>query len=415
MSLGNWGESLLRDAAGAFFGSEYLRDYTHASKTFRTNSYEYTPKFKFLFHTYFEINPEVYSSDANLAVLVKEIKLPSYTMQTTQLNQYNRKRIIQTKIRYEPIDIVFHDDSGDNITRMWEAYYRYYYNDGSKPGQVLQGARGNTSFANETGSSTTNYNDRNIYIDSTAGEEHDWGYSGGYNAPDGKKLPFFKNITIFGLNQHDFTAYTLINPVITNFSHDTYNYAEGNGVMQNRMTVDYETVVYNYGNLDGRTPGDIVTQFGSETDYDRTPSPIMNPGANGTVLGQGGLVDAAGGAIKSLQNGDVLGAVNAASAVYNGIKNPNLIENAATELTNSFINSLSNNPTNRNAPFTLPGASQTPGLLGLAGSPTVGAISSPTIITDEPLAGTQYNGINISDVAGFPVEAPFNTGPNVTV
>jgi hypothetical protein len=413
MSLGNWGQSLLRDAAGAFFGSEYLRDYTHASKTFRTNSYEYTPKFKFLFHTYFEINSEVYSTDGNLSVLVKEVKLPSFTMQTAQMNQYNRKRIVQTKIKYDPIEIVFHDDSGDNVTKMWEAYYRYYYNDSSKPGQVLQGARGNNSFFGELGTSTTNYNDRNIYTDSTAGEEHDWGFSGG-GTYGGKKLPFFKNITVFGLNQHNFTAYTLVNPMITNFSHDTYNYSEGSGVMQNRMSIDYETVVYNYGNLDGRNPGDIVTGFGSETDYDRTPSPIMVPGANGTVLGQGGLVDAVGGSIDALEDGDVLRAINNANAVYNGIKNPNLVENAAIELTNSFFNSLSNNPTNRNAPFTLPGASQTPGLLGLAGSPTIGAISSPTIITDEPLAGTQYSGINVSDVSGFPIEAPFNTGPNIT-
>jgi hypothetical protein len=418
MSLGNWGESLLRDAAGAFFGSEYLRDYTHASKTFRTNSYEYTPKFKFLFHTYFEINPEAYSTDGNLSVLVKEIKLPSFTMQTAQMNQYNRKRIVQTKIKYDPVEIAFHDDSGDNVTKMWEAYYRYYYNDPSKPGQVLQGARGNNSFFGELGTSTTNYNDRNIYTDSTAGEEHDWGFSGG-STYGGKKLPFFKNITVFGLNQHNFTAYTLVNPMITNFAHDQYNYAEGNGVMQNRMTIDYETVVYNYGNLDGRNPGDIVTGFGSETDYDRTPSPIMVPGANGTVLGQGGLVDAVGGAIDSLLEGNVLDAIQTAGRAYNSVKNTNLLETAALELENSIRNTLSNTPNNRNALFSIPGASQTPGLLGLAGSPTIGASSSPKTITDEPTAGTQFNGTNFTGVTGFPIEAPFggnfNVGPDGTV
>jgi hypothetical protein len=46
----------LKDAVGGFFGSDYLRDYTHASKTFRPNAYQYAPKFKFLFHVYFEIN-----------------------------------------------------------------------------------------------------------------------------------------------------------------------------------------------------------------------------------------------------------------------------------------------------------------------------------------------------------------------
>jgi hypothetical protein len=58
-------QNLLKDAAGTFFGSDFLRDYTHASKTFRTNGYQYSPKFKFLFHVYFDINPEAYSQNVS--------------------------------------------------------------------------------------------------------------------------------------------------------------------------------------------------------------------------------------------------------------------------------------------------------------------------------------------------------------
>lgn len=407
MSLGNWGENLLNGAVGGFFGSPYLRDYQHAAKTFRPNSYEHAPKLKFLFHTYFEINPQAYKSTSNFSVLVKEVKLPSFTMQTEQLNQYNRKRIVQTKIKYDPIEITFHDDNGNNVNRMWEAYYRYYYNDASKPGQVLQGARGNNNFATEAGTATTNYNDNNIYRQSEDGEEHNWGFVGGANKSDGTKVPFFRNITVFGLNQHEFTAYTLVNPVITNFSHDTYNYSEGAGIMQNRMTIDYETVVYNIGSLDGRSPEDIVTGFGNPANYDRTPSPNMAPGANGTILGQGGLIDAAGGAIRSLQEGNVLGALLNASAVYNGIKNPNLVENAALELSSMFVDSATNTPTNRNTLFSIPGSSKTPGLSGLAGSPTINAKQNPPTVNSEPLAGAQYAGNDVS--SGFPIEAPFGS------
>ena len=49
-------QKLATDAAAGFFGNEYLRDYTHAAKTFIPNAYQYAPKFKFLFHVYFEIN-----------------------------------------------------------------------------------------------------------------------------------------------------------------------------------------------------------------------------------------------------------------------------------------------------------------------------------------------------------------------
>ena len=105
-----------------------------------------------------------------------------------------------------------------------------------------------------------------------------------------------------------------------------------------------------------------------------------------------------------------MGSSAMSNGVYNGTKFPNLTENEAINLTNQFTNAMNNKPTNRNAPFFIPGANQTPGVLGLANAPTVGAKFRPEVITNEPVAGTQFNGISLSDVAGFPIEAPFNTG-----
>jgi len=419
MPLGNWGQSLQQgDAQG--FGSAYLRDFAHASKTFTPNSYENAPKFKFLFHTFFDINPQAYFSDANYGVLVKEVRLPSFNFTTHQLNQYNRKRIVQTKIKYEPIDITFHDDNGNTINKLWEAYYRYYYSDGSKPSNVLRADRGGGNFplfeGGPLGQATIAYNDRDIYDGEAPWT--DWGLVGGSNREfinDGVKVPFFKNITIFGLNQHDFTAYTLVNPMITNFSHDTYKYDSGNGIMENRMTIDYETVVYNAGNLDGRTPENIVTGFGSERTYDRRLSPITPAGNNGAVLGAGGVVDGAGGSVRSLQFGsteEVSESFLEAEEQYNGTKFPNLNTDDQLALNQGFEDAFTNSPTNRNTPFDIPGASQTPGFTGQAGSPTVGALISPAVIFDEPTAGNQFNG-NPNKVTGFPVEAPFGSGFNL--
>ena len=283
--MSGFNQNLLNDVAGvgSLFGNAILRDYAHASKTFRTNSYQYAPKLKFLFHTYFELNTSL-GDQTNFGLLVKEIKLPTFAFQTAQMNQYNRKRIVQTKIKYEPIEISFHDDNGNQATKLWEAYYQYYYNDSTKPGSVLGNNRGAAAVGQN------DYNSRNIYNSSISGDD-DWGFSGGQNSGAGVKVPFFKNITVFGFNQHNFTAYTLINPVITSFGHDTYNYSEGSGTMTNRMTLDYETVVYNYGAMDGRSPGNIVSGFGDPAHYDTLPSPIAGQG-QGTILGQGGLVDA---------------------------------------------------------------------------------------------------------------------------
>jgi hypothetical protein len=130
-------QNLLTDVAAGFFGNDYVRDYTHAAKTFRSNSYQYAPKFKFLFHVYFEINPAVYSrgisQGSNFGLTVKTIDLPKYTIDTATLNQYNRKRLVQTKIKYQPINVVFHDDNGNLVNDMWYNYYTYYFKDADKP------------------------------------------------------------------------------------------------------------------------------------------------------------------------------------------------------------------------------------------------------------------------------------------
>ena len=407
-------QDLLQGAAGTFFGSDYLRDYTHASKTFRTNAYQYAPKFKYLFHVYFDINTQAYNQNvntgANFGLAVKTVKLPSFKFDTATLNQYNRKRIIQTKIKYDPISIAFHDDNGTAagtptaggiIRSMWKAYYNYYYADGNNAQVVFAGARGGKNpqvggIAGQGGTAASangaTYNSRNQYEPSITGNAT-WGYIGDTNVPSdigGQKIPFFKNITVFGFNQHNFVAYTLINPIITDFSHDTYSYAEGTGTMENQMTLDYETVVYNEGAISGSTPSDIVTGFGLDANYDRTLSPISRPGSQQTILGQGGLVDGANGVLNNLANGNILGAVQAAGTTYNTFKNANLKQLAKSELTAGIINAVQQTP-NRNINVTTPIFGATPTTLGTANAP-VNAQASPQQLGRNPYAGTSNTG-----------------------
>jgi hypothetical protein len=236
-----------------FTEANNLRDYTHASKTFTTNSYELKPRFKFLFQVSFTLNTDIPQLNtligvdkiSSLGYLVKTVDLPKYTIATETLNQYNRKRIVQTKINYDPVNIVFHDDSGDNSRNLWYNYYSYYYKD---PGQNYLSPNSENG---SLGSSANlqkgfGYNDRDIYSDKRIGNVNDWGFAGesyndGTSSASGKP-PFFRDIRIFGMDQHKFAEYILINPVITNWSHDQYNYSEGGGIMQNSMTIGYETV-----------------------------------------------------------------------------------------------------------------------------------------------------------------------------
>ncbi len=321
-----------------------LRTFQHASKTFTTNGFANAPKLKFLFHVYFEINDTLLGTNSNAfpeahlpGLLVKNITLPKYNVTLAEMNQYNRKRYVQTKINYDPVSIAFHDDGLDAVKHVWNSFYNYYYNDAG------------TASAN-----ATTINTRNTY-DNALGNQQNWGYLGepstsAVAAAIGNPKPsFFKSIKIYGFNQHNFTLYTLVNPIIERFEHDTYDYSQATGIMENRMTVRYETVTYSEGAIDGNNPGSKVKGFGKSSTYDRTLSPIARAGSNSSILGQGGLVDAIDGIVKDIDGNNWLGAAIKAKTAYNTFKNSNLTKQAAkeavdlvTEGANAYLNKVLN-------------------------------------------------------------------------
>lgn len=331
-----------------FYGNNSLRDYQHASRTFTTNAYELKPRFKFLFHVSFTLNVQeipalrgAMGNDdiTNLSYVVKTVDLPKYTIDNETLNQYNRKRVIQKKINYDPVTLTFHDDGGDTVRNMWYNYMSYYYKD---PTQQYLGPNNTNGSIGPSANRQAGfgYNSRDIY--SNVRQVNDWGYIGeafndGTSSASGKP-PFFRDIRIYGLDQHKFAEYVLINPLITNWSHDQYSYAEGGGTMQNSMTVAYETVKYYTGAV-GRAGqgGDLNVQgFADSAHYDTTPSPLSRPGANATVFGQGGLLDAGVGILEDLQSGSVLGLIGAAQKAgrtYNTFKGKNLAAITKNEAT----------------------------------------------------------------------------------
>lgn len=314
--------------ASGFLGNNVLRDYQHASRTFTTNAYELKPRYKFLFHVSFTLNlAEIpflrgaFGNDdiTNLSLAVKTIDLPKYNIEVETLNQYNRKRIIQKKLNYEPINVTFHDTSGDLIRKMWYYYMNYYYKDSSQRYLDPNNTNGSNG-ADVQRQAGFGYNARDIYAKERVGNVNDWGFigeafnDGSTNGVAGGKPAFFRDIRIYGMDQRKFAEYILINPLITSWSHDQYNYAEGAGTMQNTMSIAYETVKY-YSGAVGRSQsgGDPNVQgFATDAHYDKTLSPIARPGSNATVFGQGGLLETGAGIIGDLQSGSVLGLIGAA-------------------------------------------------------------------------------------------------------
>lgn len=359
-----------QDFLQGFIGVENLRDYAHASKTFTTNGYEFAPRNKFLFHVYFNINTkEIPTLDAvfpsgdksSLGLLVKTVQLPTFNIETETLNQYNRKRVIQKKINYQPVQLDFHDDGGDLVRNMWYNYYSYYYKDSANQYGPPSDNGSIGAVANPPG---FGYPVRDIYAPNRY--VNDWGYigesynqgnagsSGAGNGADQTtgKPPFFKDITIYGMDQHKFAAYTLINPLIKEWRHDTYDYSQGNGIMQNTMVLEYETVKYYAGDIgkDGTTGGTNIPGFGNPEHYDTLRSPLARPGSTTSVLGQGGLLDVGLGIISDLQSGSVagvIGAVQKAGTTYNTWKGKDL---------QSIISEEANNAAKQVIQTSLPGA-----------------------------------------------------------
>jgi hypothetical protein len=320
-----------QDFLKGFFGVDYFKDYEHASKTFTTAGFGNSPKFKFLFHVFFSINtsqlPKVQNNllytegeQSVIGLLVKNIELPKFRIDTETLNQYNRKRVVQKKIEYQPIRIVFHDDNDDLIRSLWYNYYSYHYKD---PNQKYHSIPVDNGSAGQTQTQTTgfDYNSRDIY--SATRLVNDWGFIGesyqdATNSAGGKPA-FFRDISIFGFNQHKFVEYSLINPLISEWNHDTYDYSQGDGIMENTVSIAYETVKYYAGDIGSVVNGSSpVPGFGDIAHYDQIESPLNRPGGTRSALGQGGLVDAGQGIIQDLSTGSFnpIGAMQKAGTVY---------------------------------------------------------------------------------------------------
>lgn len=311
-----------QDFLNRSFGNEYLRDYAHASKVFRSNGYENAPRLKFLFHVYFNINTveiptlrNIYGAGqaSTIGLLVKNVQLPQFQIQTDTLNQYNRKRIIQKKIDYQPVQFELHDDGGDLIRTMWYNYFSYYYKDPSQKYNNISNINGTNGVSNSDPNGFS-YNSRDIYSNNR--EVNDWGFIGesyndGTNSATGKP-PFFRDISIYGFDQHKFVQYTLINPLITTWNHDQYDYSTGDGTMKNSVTVAYETVKYYSGGIGAQRPDTNVYSFADPNAYDTYPSFLQTPGGQASITGQGGQVYQGQGTVQDLQAGTVASPVGGA-------------------------------------------------------------------------------------------------------
>lgn len=282
---------------GVFGKGPITKDYQHADRVYVKNNYARAPKFGFLYFINFNINTAALPRSniwgnigyKEVGLLVKRADLPKFSISTETLNQYNRKTIIQTALKYDPITIDFHDDNS-NITRdLWKSYFQYYYMD------------------------STYGKDKDFPIEFKNTKYSVENYSYGLNSF--QSTPFFSSIDIYVLHQHKFTHYVLINPIVTNWSHDTLDQSDSSKILTNKVTVAFETVLYKEGSITQSSPAGFASTY-----YDTAPSPLSIAGnGTNTLLGPGGIING----VDQILNGE-------GSLLQKAILGANVLRNAKT-------------------------------------------------------------------------------------
>ena len=222
------------------------RDSQYASRGFKINQGQFTtnaliPKPKFLFFVKFvrplgEQNPNTTRDIAELNRLsntkdgivfqVKTIDRPKFNLEVETLSQYNKKRIVQKKINYQPMTMTFHDDINDQVLSFWTEYFRFYYGDGN---QIISGNWNNDIV-------TPDFNEGNGGIG--------WGYLGNFASRSPNRMHFLERIELFQFYGRYYTKIQFIHPKITMIDHDANDYSDGASGSGIVMQFEYEGVIY---------------------------------------------------------------------------------------------------------------------------------------------------------------------------
>jgi len=300
---------------------EFTQPYKHAAKLFVADTFKLAPKHSFLYYVVFDIDSsqtelgngvlnnvlEFSSRYEKLSngMLIKDIELPKFSIGVKTLNAYNRKNIVQTNISYDPINVTFHDDAANTITNFWNDYYTYYFRD--------------SDYTVSSYGVPEKYDRRRL---------NGWGFS----PRNGALNTFLRGIRIFSLHNKNFTEYYLVNPIINSWRHGRHESSSNTGIMENIMTVSYETVKYFTGFINPVNVDGFSLLY-----YDNTKSPIA-----GKFLGDisvTGALNAIDGAPKDLRKpdnsqaaGGLLSSLLNVSRTYQNLKNADLKTAASTSL-----------------------------------------------------------------------------------
>jgi hypothetical protein len=185
------------------------------------------PKFLFVVRFIRNVGEGGQAWSDGLSIAVRKIDRPTISPIVQELNQYNKKRLIQTGIKYGAINIDFHDTTDSVVHSMWNEYSSYYFGD-----------------QRHTTDSDWTYDvvsGPNGFLNSGEGF--------GFTLPDSPNEAsalsssfFFKKVEVYQLFGGKFVQFDLIHPKITSFNPDEMDYESPNSNTI-RMSMEFETII----------------------------------------------------------------------------------------------------------------------------------------------------------------------------
>ena len=174
-----------------------------------------------------------------MSSLIRTADLPQVEFKTQTMNEYNKKKIINTGIEYQAVTIRVVDTASNAWLQIIMKYFAYHYMNPRNKGNP--GSRDINS---------TNIGQGGVdFIGSQYGEGGPFDSNKyGYNVNENPN--FFERIDYVLYHAQKGVQYSLINPVMTGFTHTPLDYAS-NDVMEFTMTFQYESfTTYDEVNFD---------------------------------------------------------------------------------------------------------------------------------------------------------------------
>lgn len=189
---------------------------------------------------------------------IRSIDMPSHDVSASTLNQYNRKRIIQTGVEYKPVTMVVYDTLDGHVEKFLRNYNNYYYS--------------NTMST----TSRESYNDDIVNDSFVAGSSF-----AGYKLRADKN--YIKTITIVRENSlTDTNIITIYNPFIVGIDADTLDYSASEPV-EYRITFNFEG--YDITTTDKPVPQEFDDADDEVVYTPPPPPPVREPGNFDDLIG----------------------------------------------------------------------------------------------------------------------------------